>query len=130
MNIWHYIVAFMTLTTLGAAIHIFRSSFNFIPDRFNLAPGHFWRNHAIDDMLSTNYGFWDMVAGTEYDEDGFYEFFSRRNLRICCTWTIAVGMTLLLSYQDLQDRFIAIVDAAPGWLWALFVYRIENLTLF
>lgn len=39
-------------------------------------------------------------------------------------------MTLLLSYQDLQDMFTAVVDVAPGWLWALLVYRIENLTIF
>jgi hypothetical protein len=130
MIVWHIIAAILTLIVLGAASHVFRASFNFVPDRFNAAPGRFWANHAIDDMLSTNYGFWDMVAGTEYDSDGYYEFFSLKNLRISCTWTVVCGMTMLLSIPGGWAWFSVVVDAAPGWLWALFLDRLNNMTFF
>ncbi|OJF89845.1 hypothetical protein [Pararhizobium antarcticum] len=130
MIVWHITAAILTLTMIGTAAHVFRSSFNFIPDRFNAAPGRFWTNHAIDDMLSSNYGFWDMVAGTEYDSDGYYEFFSLRNLRIACTWTIACGTAIGLSIPGGWDWFAATANAAPGWLWALFVHRLNNMTFF
>lgn len=129
MIVWYIVVAVLMLLVLGTAIHIFRASFNFIPDRFVTGRGRFWREHVIDDMLSANYGFWDMVAGTEYDKDGFYEFFSLKNLRINCLHTVAVGLAVLLSVDSLWEGFKAVVDAAPGWLWALFIHRIENLTL-
>ncbi|TCV61783.1 hypothetical protein EDE05_114108 [Neorhizobium sp. R1-B] len=129
MIVWHVVVAILTLTLLGAAVHIFRSSFNFMPDIFVSGSGRFFREHMINDALSTNYSFWDMVAGTEYDEDGFYEFFSLKNLRICCTQTIAVGLAVLFSFDPLWEGFTGAVDQAPGWLWSLFVYRIQNLEL-
>ena len=91
-------------------LHVFRSSFNFIPDRFHAGGGLFGREHVIDDMLSANYGFWDMVAGTEYNEDGFYEFFSLKNLRIACTWTVAIGLAVLFSYPDLWEGFVAVAE--------------------
>ena len=128
MIVLHLFAAVLTLTLLGAGIHVFRSSFNFIPDIFVSGSGRFFQEHWINDKLSANYGFWDMVAGTEYDDDGFYEFFSLKNLRICCTQTIAVGLAALLSFDKLWNGFTNVVDAAPGWLWELFVYRIENLT--
>ncbi|WP_275785688.1 hypothetical protein [Pararhizobium gei] len=127
MIAWYLVVAVLVLVLLSAICHIFRSSFNFMPDRFHSGGGLFWREHIIDDMLSSNYGFWDMVAGTEYDEDGFYEFFSIKNLRIACTWTVPTGLAALFSYPGLWEGFTAIVDEAPGWLWDLIVYRIENL---
>lgn len=129
MIIWYLFAAVLVLVLLGAAVHVFRSSFNFIPDRFHAGGGLFWREHIIDDMLSANYGFWDMVAGTEYDEDGFYEFFSVKNLRIACTWTVAIGLAVLFSYPGLWEGFTAIADQAPGWLWDLIVYRIVNIQL-
>ena len=129
MIVWHLTVAFLTLALLGVAIHIFRSSLNVIPDISVTGTGRPARDHMINDMLSANYGFWDMVAGTEYDEDGFYEFFSRKNLRISCTHAIAVGLAVLLSFDPLWVGFTSVVDNAPEWLWDLFLYRIENLEL-
>ncbi|MCV9966127.1 hypothetical protein OIU34_30100 [Pararhizobium sp. BT-229] len=129
MIVWYLVVAVFTLVLFGVAVHVFRSSFNIIPDRLNPGRGLFWREHAVDDMFSTNYGFWDMVAGTEYDEDGFYEFFSIKNLRIACTWSVALGLAVLLSYAELWESFTSIVDRAPGWLWELIVYRVKNIRL-
>ncbi|WJR68453.1 hypothetical protein QTA58_06790 [Neorhizobium sp. CSC1952] len=128
MIVWHVFAAISTLTLLGVAVHIFRSSFNFIPDLFVSGSGRFFREHMINDMLSANYGFWDMIAGTEYDKEGFYEFFSLKNLRICCTHTMAVGLAAFLAFNPLWEKFTEVADKAPSWLWALFIYRIENLT--
>lgn len=129
MIVWHLIAAILTLALLGALIHIFRSSFNFMPDIFVSGTGRPMREHMINDMMSANYSAWDMLVGTEYDEDGFYEFFSGKNLRICCTQSILFGLAALLSVDPLWTAFTDLVDKAPGWLWDLFVYRIENLEL-
>ena len=129
MIVWYVFVAVTMLALAGVAVHIFRSSFNFIPDRFASKRGHFFREHAIDDMLSANYGIWDLLAGTQYDEDGFYEFFSLKNLRICCTHTVLGGLAVLYCSDEVWQAFTSVVDQAPAWLWDLIVYRIQNLEL-
>ena len=127
MVVWHIVAATLVLLLVGVVIHVSRASFNFMPDVFMPARGRLFREFFINDMMSSNYSFWDMVVGTEYDEDGFYEFFSRKNLRLACTHSLVVGMAILLSIDPLWQAFAQLADKAPGWLWDLFVYRIENL---
>jgi hypothetical protein len=130
MLILYVTIAILMLIVLGVAVHVFRSTANFFPDIYVSGGKNPARDHAINDMLSANYGFWDMVAGTEYDQEGFYEFFSRKNLRISCTHTTAVGLAVLSSIDGLWLFFTTTVDAAPLWLWNLFVYRVQNAEWF
>ena len=79
--------------------------------------------------MSANYGFMDYIVGTDYDEEGFYDFFSRRNWRNMCLWTVAVGYTVLLSFPELTERYVSILNAALAWLWDLAQERSKNLRL-
>ncbi len=128
-TVWHYLLALPLLLLLGCLVHCARAWFNIFPDRYNLIPDRPWLNHKLDDLLSANYGFWDMVVATEYDEEGFYEFFSRRNWRNMCIWTVAIGYAMLFGYPDLESGYVSIVNQTPAWLWELLKYRIENLRL-
>lgn len=128
-TVWHYLLALPMLLVLGSLVHCFRSWPNFIPDRFDLKPSRPWLNFKLNDMLSANYGFWDYVVGTDYDEDGFYEFFSRRNWRNMCIWTVAIGYALLFGYPELESGYVSVVNATPGWLWDLIRFRFENLRI-
>ena len=128
-TIWHYILALPILIVLGSLVHWFRSWPNFMPDRYDLDPANPVMNYKLNDMLSLNYGFWDYVVGTDYDEEGFYVFLSSRNWRNMCLWTVVLGYAALLSFPELMDTYVSIVNRSPSWLWELLKKRMANLSL-
>lgn len=129
-HFWHYLLAIPLLMLVGTAVHCFRAWFNVLPDRLDLFPRNPMLSGAVDSMMSNNHSFWDMLAGTEYDENGYYEFFSFKNLRIQWTWVVAPGLAILLSYPELSSAYAGVVNAAPGWLWEMLVYRLQNIELY
>lgn len=126
---WHYTLAFPLLILLGTLVHCLRAWPNFVPDRQDFTPGNPLLNYKLNDMMSANYGFMDYLVGTDYDEEGFYEFFSRRNWRNMCLWTTAIGYTMLLSFPELLEGYVSIVNQTPAWLWNLLLERVKNLRL-
>ena len=129
-GIIHYLLAVPLLMVLGTLGHCFRAWFNVLPDKLDLFPHRPGLSNAFDAMWSNNYSFWDMLVGTEYDANGYYEFFSFKNLRTQWLWTVAPGLAVLFSYADLANAYAGVVNAAPGWLWNLLVYRIQNMKLY
>lgn len=126
---WHYILAVPLLFLLGGLIHCMRGVFNVLPDRLNLFPGRPYANDMADIRFSSNFSFWDWIAGTEYDEDGYYELFSFKNLRLHWTWTVPTGLVLLVSYPEASRIYAAAVNGAGVWFWDLVIFRLQNVTL-
>ena len=128
-NTLHYLIAVPLLMFLGTLIHCARAWFNVYPDRLSIFPRRPMLDSLMDSWAGDNYSFWDMLAGTEYDENGYYAFFSFKNLRIQWLWTVAIGIVVLLSVPELADAYAGVVNATPRWLWELTIYRLQNLKL-
>lgn len=127
---WHYALAFPLLGVLGSLMHCLRSWITILLQDVDLAS---LRPHFIDrstfSFLTNNHAIWDRGAGKDELDKPSYEFFSRRNWRNMCLWTVAIGYALLLGYPELERGYVLVVNSAPRWIWDLIKYRIENLRL-
>lgn len=129
MSLVYYAIAAPLFAAFGLLSHLARGLFNVYPDRdFTSSPRN--RYSAVDDILSGNYSLTDHLVGTEYDENGYYDLHSLKNLRIACTFSIGSGMIALLVVPDLPPLFQQAVDFGLVWLKDLFFYRIANIEIF
>ncbi len=128
MPLPYYALALILFAVLGILQHVVRAVFNVFPDRdFTSKPRNSYS--FTDDILSGNYSMTDQLIGTEYDENGYYDLHSLKNLKIACIMCMAGGMLAILITPGLDHVFAAGVDHVFDWLKDLFFYRLANLTL-
>ncbi len=128
MPLYYYLVAIPVLALFGIFTHLSRGLFNVYPDRgYTGTPREGYS--FTDDFLSENYSFTDYLVGTEYDDNGYYDLHSLKNLRIACQFAVFGGLAALLFLPGVDVLFRQAVDLVARWLWDLFVYRVENLKL-
>lgn len=129
MPFYYYLIAVPLFAVLGVLHHIVRGAFNLYPDRgYTNTPREGYS--FTDDYLSDNYSMVDHLVGTEYDDNGYYDLHSLKNVRIACQFSIFGGLAMLVVIPGFDQLFRQGVDLAAVWLWDLFVYRIINLKLF
>lgn len=128
MPLAYYAIAVPVFLLFGLLHHAVRGIFNLYPDRgYTSTPRDGYS--FTDDFLSGNYSVTDHLVGTEYDENGYYDLHSLKNLRIACQFSLVGGMGALILVPGLDLLFRDAVDFVALWLWDLFVYRIYNLKL-
>ena len=128
MPFMYYLLAVPVLAALGVLGHVARGLFNVFPDRgYTSTP----RTHysLTDDFLSGNYSYTDHLVGTEYDDNGYYDLHSLKNLRISVQLHLAGGFAILLLAPGAGPLFRQGVDISALWLWDLFLYRLANLSV-
>lgn len=129
MPLIYYAVAIVLFTLLGVISHVSRGLFNLFPDR-GYGNGPKGSYSMLDDFLSSNYGIMDHFVGTEYDDNGYYDLYSLRNLRIACIFSIGGGLLGLILIPDIAPLFAMGVDHALVWFKDLVIYRLQNLRLY
>lgn len=128
MPLVYYALAVPVFLLVGLLHHAVRGIFNLYPDRgYTSTPREGYS--FTDDFLSGNYSMTDHLVGTEYDENGYYDLHSIKNLRIACQFALAGGFAALILIPGLDQLFRQAVDLVALWLWDLFVFRIYNLKL-
>jgi hypothetical protein len=120
---WHYIVAFAFFLLLGAIGHIVRAVFNVLPDRLSDKP-------MMDLVISDGYNMDDHVFGTEYDDGGYYRLDSWRNLRNASLLSGFGGLAVMLFSEGASKVIARGIDTALAFLWDLFLYRLDTVSLF
>lgn len=129
MPLIYYAVAIPLFALLGLFSHISRGVFNLFPDRgYGSGPRESYS--MLDDFLSDNYSVMDHIVGTEYDDNGYYDLYSLRNLRIACVFSVGGGVLGLLLIPDVAPLFAMCVDHALVWFKDLVIYRLQNLRLY
>lgn len=121
--LWHYIVAGAGFVVLGLLGHVCRAVFNILPDRLS-------DHAAMDLILSDGYNLSDRIFGTEYDDAGYYRIDSGRNLRNAIAFSLIGGWAAMLLVPGMSSVVAGGINAAAGWLWELFLFRIGDLHLF
>jgi hypothetical protein len=117
--LWHYIVMGVLLALFGVVAHVSRAVFNLYPDRLSDKP-------TMDMLISDGYDLGDRLFGTEYDDAGYYRLDSLRNLRIAVSSTVIGGFVLILIMPNGSGLMAYAVNEWAGWLWDLFLYRLEE----
>lgn len=129
MPLIYYTAAIPLFALLGLFSHISRGLFNLFPDR-GYGSGAREDYSMLDDFLSSNYSVMDHLVGTEYDDNGYYDLYSLRNLRIACIFSVGGGVLALMLVPDLGAVFAAGVDFALVWFRDLVIYRLQNIRLY
>jgi len=75
LSVKHFPAAACLFLVNGILAHITRAVFHLFPDRLS-------DSHILDIAISDGYSFWDWYYGTEYDDYGYYELYSTKNLRL------------------------------------------------
>lgn len=129
MPLIYYAIAIPLFALLGLFSHISRGLFNLFPDRGydNTPKGSY---SLLDDFLSDNYSAMDHFVGTEYDDNGYYDLYSLRNLRIACVFSIGGGLLGFMLIPDIAPLFATGVDHVLVWFKDLVIYRLQNLRLY
>ncbi|MBB4063401.1 hypothetical protein [Gellertiella hungarica] len=128
MPLYYYILAVPVFCLFGVLHHVVRAVFNLFPDRGYTNTSR--EDYSFtDDMLSGNYDITDHLVGTEYDENGYYDLHSLKNVRIACQFAVGGGVVALLVVPGLDQIFRQAVDALALAAWNLFLFRLANLEL-
>lgn len=122
-HLWHYAIAGLAFVLFGAVGHISRAIFNIFPDRLSDKP---W----MDMLISDGYSFGDYLFGTEYDEAGYYELYSLKNLRMYVIGALGGGWCMMLVMPGVSGMVAGVINQAAAALWDLFLYRLQNVHLF
>ena len=116
MSFWHYLAAPFALALLGALWHLARGLWAPLPERITGTP---W----LDVYLPLGYRWTDFIHDVEFDEDGFYELHSRRNLKVAVGLAVGFGMPSVVCIPPAGDAMAFCLD----WFAALVVRRWDEL---
>lgn len=115
-----FAIAGIGFCLIGAVAHAARAIFNVLPDRLS-------DNDRMDMILSDGYSLGDKIFGTEYDDAGYYRLDSLRNLKNSVIATLIGGWAAMLVTPGMAPAIAQGIDWAEGWIWDLFLYRLETL---
>ncbi|WP_137155775.1 hypothetical protein [Rhizobium sp. FKL33] len=121
-GVYHYVIAGLGFCLIGAVAHAARAIFNVFPDRLS-------DNERMDMILSDGYSLGDKIFGTEYDDAGYYRLDSLRNLKNSVAVTLIGGWAAMLITPGMAPAIAQCIEWAEGWIWDLFLHRLETLTL-
>lgn len=102
---WHFLFGVFAAVCLGVLCHVGRAVFNAFPDRLS-------DSHLMDMVISSDYSFSDWYYGTEFNDAGFYELHSTKNLRLSIIYNLVLFL-MLWFVAPMYDNMIAY---AGNWL--------------
>lgn len=117
---WHYLVAFVLAGMLGAIAHVLRATFNFLPDRLS-------DSREMDLLVSRDYSWIDYLFETEFNDAGYYELFSARNLKVAIITTELSALFMLLFVPGAASLFAGAVNDSIAWLGQFVAERWSDL---
>lgn len=120
VHLWHYLVMLTVFALLGALAHIARAVINPLPDRLT-------DSKEMDLMISPGYDLSDYFFNLDFDENGYYELYSAKNLRFCVISGLVGGSICVIGVPDINQMVAGWIDATIAFTVDLFWYRIENI---
>ena len=105
VSFWHFLFGIVAAVCFGLLCHVVRAVFNVFPDRIS-------DSHIMDIMVSRDYSFWDWYYGTEYNDAGYYELHSTKNLRL----SIIYNLVAFVALWFVMPAFPNMVAFAGNWL--------------
>ena len=83
ISFWHFLFGIIAAVSSGVLCHVGRAIFNVFPDRLS-------DSHTMDIIVSSDYSFADWYHGTEFDDAGYYELHSAKNLRLSVIYNLVM----------------------------------------
>ncbi|MEP3234024.1 MAG: hypothetical protein ABJO30_14460 [Hyphomicrobiales bacterium] len=105
VSFWHFLFGLLIAVCAGVLCHVGRAVFNVYPDRLS-------DSHKMDIIVSSDYSFTDWYYGTEFDDAGFYELYSVKNLRLSIIYNLIFFVVLWFILPNLPNK----VAYASNWL--------------
>ena len=120
VHFWHYGIMITAFAVMGVLVHIGRAVFNLYPDRLT-------DSKEMDVMISPGYTLSDYFFDLEFDENGFYELYSLKNLRFCIVCGIICGIVFVIGVPETNKMVAGWIDAVLKYTGELFIYRIHHI---
>ena len=105
ISFWHFLFGIIAAVSSGVLCHVGRAVFNVFPDRLS-------DSHTMDMIVSSDYSFADWYYGTEFNDAGFYELHSVKNLRL----SIIYNLVTFGVFWFIVPTFPNMVAHAGNWL--------------
>ena len=105
VTIWHFPFGILIAVVSGVLCHVGRAVFNVFPDRIS-------DSHTMDMIVSSNYSFADWYYGTEFNDAGYYELYSAKNLRLSIIYNLVAFVALWFVLPTFPNK----VAFAGNWL--------------
>ena len=105
VSIWHFPFGIIAAVCFGVLCHVVRAVFNVFPDRIS-------DSHTMDMFVSSDYSFADWYYGTEFNDAGYYELHSAKNLRLSIIYNLVAFGALCF----VMPTFPNMVALAGNWL--------------
>lgn len=111
MITFHQFIAVSIYTVLAIAVgffgHFWKSNFDSMPDR--------WSGNEAIDMLTTEHSLDKKMFGVEYNDNGFWQWHSLRNIAYYVTGSVS-AVWLFIAVTGLQEstRFLCTALQALG----------------
>ena len=105
VSLWHFPFGIIAAVCFGVFCHVARAVFNVFPDRIS-------DSHTMDMIVSSDYSFADWYYGTEFNDAGYYELHSAKNLRL----SIIYNLVAFVALWFVMPTFSNMVAFAGNWL--------------
>lgn len=120
VHFWHYLIMIVVFVVLGVAAHISRAVFNLFPDRLT-------DSKKMDVLISPGYDLSDYIFDLQFDENGYYELYSLKNLRFCVIAGLLCGIVFVIGVPETNGMVAGWIDATLRFTVDLFWYRMEHI---
>ncbi len=109
VHFWHLPIVILLSALVGFIGHCARAMFNVFPDRVT-------DSDALDMVISNGYNGEDALLGTEYNDGGYYQFESARNIFIYCGTAIFVGTIAWFTVPGFAGGLAALIETSFAWI--------------
>ena len=119
VHFWHYLIMIAGFAVLGIVFHIVRAKFNVYPDRLT-------DSKEFDVAVSPGYTLYDYIFDLDFDEDGYYELYSLKNLRFSVIGGVICGVIFIIGVPETNRMVAGWIDVVVNYTIDLFYYRIHH----
>lgn len=101
-------VAVTIAALLGFVGHIVRGVFNLFPDKIS-------DSAIINIAVSDGYDLKDYLFGVEFDNYGYYELYSLKNMRLAIMHSAFAGFVIMCFVPEQAFAIVQLMDLGAAW---------------